>query len=322
MDTVTLGTSDLIVPPLCLGTMYFGTAVPVPTAHRLLDVALERGATFLDTANNYAFWVEGGTGDESELAIGSWLATRGSGVRDRVTLATKVGARPRPGGEGLDDALGLSATAVHEQVEDSLRRLGTDHVDLLYAHIDDRSVPLSETVGALAEVVRAGKARAVGCSNVTPERLRAAVTAAGTDRAGRHVAVQQRATYLTPAPGADFSPHVHLDGDLEREADALGTTVLGYSPLAGGAYTRADRPLPEGYRHPRTEDQLGALEEVAPERGVTRGQVVLAWMAHRSPRVLPVLGFSTEAQLLEGIDAVELTLDPVTMDRLEQARRP
>ena len=319
MDTVRLGTSDLVVPRLCLGTMYFGTSVLEAEAHGLLDLALDRGATFLDTANNYAFWVDGGTGDESELTIGRWLSARGPGVRDRLTLATKIGARPRPGTASLDGAMGLSASAVREQAEDSLCRLGVDHVDLLYAHIDDRTTPLAETVQALGELVEAGLTRAIGGSNLSPARLRDAVEASG-DGPGRYVALQQRATYLRPAPGADFTPHVHLDDDMELTAAQLGVTVLGYSPLAGGSYTRTDRPLPDGYIHDRTGAQLAALEDAATQLNLDRGQVVFAWLMAKQPPVLPVAGFSTRAQLDQAIDAAEASLDARTLAALDAAR--
>ena len=191
MRSIRLGTSDLAVPPLAVGTANFGTQVEAQAAYRILDASFDAGATFVDTANNYAFWADGGTGDEAESVLGGWLAAR-PGVRDRVTLATKVGARPRPGGHGFGETLGLSATAIRAQVEDSLRRLRTDRVELLYAHIDDTGTPLAETVGALQEEVRRGTARAIGCSNITAPRLFTALQVAGSGP--RYVAVQQRFT--------------------------------------------------------------------------------------------------------------------------------
>ena len=151
MDVLTLGPLD--VPPLAVGAMFWGTRVPGETAHNLLDRAVDRGARFVDTANNYAFWQPGAVGDESETCLGEWIASRG---RDRIVLATKIGARPARPGAGTDDALGLSRQAIFDQTADSLRRLRTDHVDLLYAHLDDPRVPMAETVGALQEVVDGG----------------------------------------------------------------------------------------------------------------------------------------------------------------------
>lgn len=169
METITLGRQGPAVPPLAVGTLPFGTTLDTPTSHRILDAALDAGATFLDTANNYAFWVDGATGDESESTLGGWFAAR-RGARDRVTLASKIGARPRPSGRSFADALGLRAAAVRAQVDASLARLRTDRLDVLYAHVDDSSVPLEETVGALQAEVRRGTARIIGCSNLTAPR--------------------------------------------------------------------------------------------------------------------------------------------------------
>ena len=140
--------------------MFFGTRVDEATSRRLLDRYVEAGGNFLDTANIYAFWVEGGQGGESEALLGRWM--RQCGTRDRVFVATKVGAAP---GEDLSHA------AINAAVDGSLRRLGTDHVDLYYAHVDHRSVPLEETLGAFGELVSAGKVRYIGCSNYAAWRL-------------------------------------------------------------------------------------------------------------------------------------------------------
>lgn len=306
------------MPPLAVGTMYFGTRVPVNRAHAILDVALDEGASFLDTANNYAFWADGGTGDESESAIGSWFGARPA-ARDRVTLATKIGARPRPGAGDLDGALGLAAPAVRGQVEESLRRLHTDHVDLLYAHIDDRKVPLEETVGALQEEVHRGTARAIGCSNITAERLDAALRAAGGGP--RYSVLQQRFTYLTPLPGADLSPHVLLDDELARHATDAGLSLAGYSPLLSGAYTRADRDLPGAYRHAATSAQLATLDLATRSTGLDRGQVVLSWMAGRGVPVIPIVGVSSPAQLESAARAVSTSLPDDVLSRLDAAHR-
>jgi aryl-alcohol dehydrogenase-like predicted oxidoreductase len=131
MSNTGLPDNGFEAPGLCLGTMYFGTTVPEQRACELLDHYVDAGGQLLDTANNYAFWVEGGCGDESELVLGRWLTSRGN--RDQVLLASKIGARPRPGSRSLEDVQGLSAAAVREPVEGSLSRLGTDHLDRLRA---------------------------------------------------------------------------------------------------------------------------------------------------------------------------------------------
>lgn len=313
--------SDLIknvsVPSMAVGTMYFGSTVPGDLAHRVLDAARDRGATFWDTANNYAFWTPGGTGDESEECLGAWLAARGPSARDEVVLATKVGARPWPGGNDVTQGLGLSAPAVREQVLGSLRRLGTDHIDVLYAHIDDQAIPIEETLGAFADLQQEGLIRMIAASNLTADRLQEAVAA----RPGAgHRALQQRFTYLAPDPMADVSPHVLLDEQVESVCVKAEITMLGYSPLLSGAYTRTDRPLPEGYQTTATDDALTVLHDAANQAGLDAGQTVLAWMAQRERPVLPVVGVSTPEQLHSAVDAVTTTLPRDTLTRLNAAR--
>lgn len=305
------------VPSMAVGTMYFGSTVPSDVAHRVLDAARDRGATFWDTANNYAFWVADGTGDESEECLGAWLAARGPSARDEVVLATKVGARPRPGGKDVTQGLGLSAPAVREQLHDSLRRLRTDHVDVLYAHIDDRTIPLEESLDAFAGLQQEGFTQVIAASNLTADRLRAAI--AVRPGAG-YRGLQQRFTYLVPDPSADLSPHVLLDEQVEEVCTEAGMAMSGYSPLLSGAYTRTDRSLPDGYQTPATDDALRALHEAAEQAGLDAGQTVLAWMAQRDRPVLPIVGVSTPKQLHSAVDAVTTTLPPDALTRLEAAR--
>lgn len=318
MLTRRLSKTGLEVSGLCLGTMYFGTTVAQDRAFALLDRYVEAGGRLLDTANNYAFWVEGGTGNESEQLLGRWLTSRRT--RDDVVLATKVGARPRPGSRSLEDVEGLSAAAVREQVQGSLHRLGTDHIDLLYAHIDDATTPLAETLATFDTLVRDGLVSAVACSNLALPRLREAHAISATAGLARYEAMQMRATYLTPSPAADFAPQVPLDDTLARYAAEQDMLVLGYSPLLSGAYGRADRPLPEEYRHPGTDAQLLALQNTADRLGVGVNQVVLAWLMSAPASVVPVLGVSRLDQLEDALAAATLTLDVQAVDGLASAR--
>ena len=314
MDVLTLG--PLEVPPLAVGAMFWGTRVPGESAHNLLDRAVDRGARFVDTANNYAFWQPGAVGDESETCLGEWIASRG---RDRIVLATKIGARPARPGAGTDDALGLSRQAIFDQTADSLRRLRTDHVDLLYAHIDDPRVPMAETVGALQEVVERGWARAFAASNLTADRLAEALRATG--EGPRHVALQNRFTFLPPAPGTDFGRQVLLDEAVQDACRAHGVAMVGYSTLLEGAYTRADRPLPEAYRQPGSDEALRTLAAVADETGLDAGQAVLSWLAHRPARVIPVIGASRPDQLDSAITAVATPMSAAAVAALDARSR-
>lgn len=310
----TLAIGDLRVPALSLGAMYFGTQVPTQTAHACLDTAYDLGARFWDTANNYAFWA-GGVGDESESCIGDWLRSRGSRVRDEVTIATKLGGRPKRTGGDPGDRMGLSRNAIREQIAGSLGRLRTDHVDVLYAHVDDPEVPFEETLGALSELVSEGVVGEIAASNLTAGRLREAMS---TPAKHRYVALQQRFSYLVPAPGTDVTPHVLMDEDVVQVCTQLGVTRLGYSPLLSGAYTREDRPLPDGYAG--QDAAMTTLRQVGERHGLDAGQAVLAWMVGRSDRVAPVVGVSRPEQVTSAWQAITTTLDAGELAELEQAR--
>jgi aryl-alcohol dehydrogenase-like predicted oxidoreductase len=305
MREIDLGDSGARVSALCLGTMFFGTTVDEATSFRLLDRYHEVGGRFIDTADIYAFWVEGGEGGESESLIGRWMRERGN--RDELFLATKVGAAP-------GDA--LSAATIRRGAEDSLRRLGTDRIDLFYAHADDRSTPLEETVGGFGELVADGTARHLGCSNTMAWRIERARAIA---RAGRYCCVQQRHSYLRPRPGADFEGQLPSSDELLDYCAAEGVGLLAYAALLGGAYTRADRPVPAGYAGPEADARLAALRAVAEETGATPNQVVLAWMLQGTPPAIPLIGASGEAQLEENLAALDVDLSEDQLARLSAA---
>ncbi|MFC0543109.1 aldo/keto reductase [Kutzneria chonburiensis] len=313
------GGSGLGVSALCLGTMYFGTTVDEQAAFAVLDRFVEAGGTFIDTANTYSFWVPGGTGVESEALLGRWLASRGN--RDQVVLASKVGGLPVPlGAAWPENAEGLSEDVVRTQIAGSMRRLGTDHLDVYYAHIEDRRTSLDDTVATFASLVTDGLVRVTGCSNHPAWRVAAAREIARAAGLPGFTCVQQRHTYLRPRPGADFGANPHLSDELldyAREDRSLA--VLGYSVLLSGAYTRSDRPLPEQYDHPDSHRRLAVLADVAKELGATPNQVVLAWLLRSDPPVLPVLGVSSVAQLDECLGALDLDLDDELRHRLDTA---
>ncbi|MEU6152663.1 aldo/keto reductase [Actinosynnema sp. NPDC047251] len=306
---------SLDVGALCLGTLPFGKYVDERTSFAILDRFAEAGGTFLDTANNYVFW-DGGTGDESEETIGRWLAARGN--RDEVVLATKLGARPRTPGAGLEDAEGLSAAAVRTAAAASLKRLGTDRIDLYYSHVEDRSVALEETLGAFASLVAAGAVREIGASNHATWRLDRARAVSRANGWPPYAAVQQRHSYLRPRPDVKLPEwaHVHMSDELFDYARSEGDLALvAYSPLLSGAYR--DKPRHEGYDHPGTTRRLAVLHEVAAELGATVNQVVLAWLRRKD--IVPVVGASSVAQLDESLGALTLELDDDQLTRLDSA---
>jgi aryl-alcohol dehydrogenase-like predicted oxidoreductase len=291
--------------------MYFGSTVDTPTSFELLDAFVEAGGTFFDTANCYSFWVAGGTGDESEQVLGDWMRARGN--RSDIVLSTKVGCRPRyPGAAFPAESEGLHPDTIVTAVDDSLRRLGTDHIDLLYAHRDDHDVPLDVTLEAFAELIAAGKVGAVAGSNITADRL--------ADAPG-YAAVQLRHSFVRPLDGADLGVQLPLDDDHRELALERDVRLVGYSPLVQGAYTRSDRPWPAEYDTDANTRRLAALDAVVAETGHDRNTVVLAWMLRGEPAVIPVIAASQREQLDQNLAAANVGLDPDQLQQLDRAHR-
>jgi aryl-alcohol dehydrogenase-like predicted oxidoreductase len=305
---------SLQVSPLCLGTMYFGYRTDERTSFAILDRFLEAGGNFLDTANNYGQWH--GDAGESERVIGRWRKSRG--ITDQVVVATKVGARTLvPGDPRPAHWQGLGAKTIREDAETSLRQLGVERLDLYYAHIDDRSTPLEETVAALAELAERGTVGLLGASNHATWRIERARAIARAGNSSAYQCVQQQHSYLLPQP--DPGQLNLVSEELIDYATAEDLTLLAYSPLLGGTYARAGEMPPSGYGHPSNQSRLAVLLEVAAELGVTPIQVVLAWLMQGQPPMIPVIGASTVAQLDEILGAVDLHLDEDVRKRLDAA---
>jgi aryl-alcohol dehydrogenase-like predicted oxidoreductase len=307
--------------PLVLGAMLFGTRLDEKSSFDLLDRFVDAGGVWIDTVDCYSFWESGsGHGGQSETVLGRWFAAR-PGVRDRVRIATKVGAEPLWPGSWPERFEGLGTRAVRAAFEGSLRRLGTDRVELLWWHTEDRSTPVAETVEAVAPLVEAGQVARVGMSNHPAwlvERARAHARATGTLEVD---ALQLSATYLRPRPGALPEGNVHpfgvLDDELTDYATVHGLDVWAYTPLLSGAYDNPAKPVPEAYDHPGSARRLEALTEVARDLGVGRGQVVLAWLLSRGVR--PILGGSKPGQLDEALAGARLELSAEHRARLDPA---
>ncbi|MFF4359355.1 aldo/keto reductase [Streptomyces sp. NPDC001604] len=311
------------VSVLALGAMLFGSRTDEETSFALLDRYVEAGGNFIDTSDNYAFWVDGGQGGQSEELLGRWRRSRGIG--DEIFIATKLGARPlAPGTSYIDNPEGLSAKVIRESAERSRERLGVDKLDLLYAHIDDPTVPQRETVEGFAELVAEGTVGLLGVSNQAAwrvERARAIAAAAGLP--GYEV-LQYAHSYLRPR--TDVSSDMFPDGSLGHAGPDLLTylradpalTLVAYSPLLKGSYTYPAR-LPADYDHPGTPVRLTVLHEIARETGATANQVVLAWQLGGGLPIIPLAGASTLAQLEENLAAVDLELTEEQRARLDAA---
>ncbi|MGO4489462.1 aldo/keto reductase [Microbacterium sp. 2RAF4] len=305
--------------PLVLGAMSFGTIVDEDTSFALLDRFVERGGTWIDTADCYSFWAsDSGHGGASEEVIGRWLAAR-PGARQQVRISTKVGAEPLWPGSWPEHRTGLSPRAIGAAVEGSLDRLGIDRIDLLWLHQEDRAVAIEDTVDALAALTAAGTVTRVGASNHPAWRIERARAHARSIGSVPIDAFQLNSTYLRTRPGTLPPGVAHPFGVLSDEqrdfARDNGIEVWAYTPVLSGAYDNPTKPVPEVYDHPGTTRRLAVLEEIAAARGVGRGQIVLAWQLTRGIR--PIVGGSRVEQLDVAMDAASISLTTQEFDRLD-----
>ena len=313
METVALGNTGEQVSALCLGTMYFGTNTDEETSRHLLDRYIDGGGTFLDTANTYSRWVKGFNGGESESLLGRWMKERKN--RSELFIASKVGFPNPPD----DLEAGLSAEQIVRGCEGSLKRMGIETIDLYYAHNDDRRHSMDERLEAFNRLVKAGKVRYIGASNTMDWRLEEARWISKTNGHPEFCAVQQRYTYVRPQAGAVYDPHCVVNDELLDYARNRGITIVAYSPLAKGAYTREDKRFPPEYHGSDTETRLSVLRDVSKEAGATLNQTVLAWMIRSQPVVIPITAASTIDQLTENLGALSIELSADQLTRLSQA---
>ncbi|MFG2258751.1 aldo/keto reductase [Streptomyces mirabilis] len=306
-----LGSSDLEVFPLSLGGNVFGWTADEAQSFAVLDAYTAGGGNFVDTADGYSAWISGHTGGESETIIGKWFAARGN--RSDVVLATKVSTHP--------EYKGLSPSNIKAAADASLRRLGTDYIDLYYTHFDDTSVPVEEIIGALDELVRAGKVREIAASNISAERLAESVEFSDREGLARYVALQ---------------PHYNLvsrdtyEGPLQEVASRTGLAAVPYFALASGFLTGKYRPgttvdsaRAEGAgKHLDTERGtrvLAALDEVAGAHDAEVATVALAWLAARPTVAAPIASARTVEQLPALLAVADLTLTDAEVARLTEA---
>lgn len=297
---------------MALGTMYFGWKDSQESSLERLDQYTEAGGNFVDTANVYTrreaegLDLYGKDFDKfrdgaSERLIGDWMREKKN--RSNIILATKVGfAYP-----GI--TIGTSRKQIIEECEKSLKRLKTDYIDIYYLHMDDKSTPIEESLGALTELVKAGKVRAVGASNFTAERLREADEVARREGFVRFSCVQNKGTYLTPRADADYGRQAPLDRDVLSLAKELGITPIAYSPLAKGYYANRSKGLADCYVSPENEEKIKRLDSLSREMGVSQVQLVYAYLLASSPSILPIVASSTAEQFKEALGALDVSLE-------------
>ncbi|SEF24438.1 Predicted oxidoreductase [Amycolatopsis pretoriensis] len=306
-----IGTSRREVSALALGAMIFGTTVEEERAFAILDRFVEAGGTFLDTANNYAFWVNGTQGGESERLLGRWRRSRG--ITDEVVIATKLGGRPKTPGFAFNPE-GLAPDVIRASAARSREDLGVDRLDLLYAHADFMDTPQKDIVETFASLVRDGSVAMIGASNHWSWRLEKWRSLADSAGLPGYEVVQYHHTYLrarTDVPSRRWKEgNEGLFGAelMTYLKDRPELTLVAYTPLLSGGYVREDRPLDELHDHAGTQARLKALHEVVRETGATANQVVLSWMIGGDLPVIPLVGASSVAQLNESLEAVDLEL--------------
>ncbi|WP_413737600.1 aldo/keto reductase [Sodalis sp. RH21] len=314
METRTLGRSGLRIPPLVFGGNVFGWTIDQTASFRILDALVEQQLNFIDTADVYSRWVEGNQGGESETIIGNWL--KKSGKRDAVIIATKVG---KPMG---DDKKGLSAGYIKRAVEDSLRRLQTDYIDLYQSHDDDQSVALEETLGAFDALIKEGKVRAIGASNYTGPRLAEALRISEQNGLARYEALQPLYNlYDRQEYEQHLAPVVagHGIGVINFYALASGFLTGKYRAKEDAAKSQRGKTVVDRYLNERGIRILQVLDAVSEQHRVTPTQVALAWLMQRPGITAPIVSATSLEQLDELSKAITLKLSDEDYRQLDEA---
>jgi aryl-alcohol dehydrogenase-like predicted oxidoreductase len=313
MEKRQLGQSPIAIPPLVFGGNVFGWSADAATSFKLLDAVVDAGLTAIDTADMYSVWAPGHKGGESETIIGDWLASRGG--RDKLVIMTKVGM-------DMPDGKGLSAAWIKTSVDRSLKRLRTDVIDLYQSHKDDETTPLEETLGAYADLIKAGKVRTIGASNYTAPRLREALAVAEAHGLPRYVSLQPHYNLVERPLFEDALEAVCLEAHLG---------VIPYWSLASGFLTgkyRSEADLGKSaargqgvakYLGGQGPKVLAALDAVAAETQSTPAQAALAWLMARPSITAPIASASRVEQIEDLVKACSLSLSQAQIAALDAA---
>jgi aryl-alcohol dehydrogenase-like predicted oxidoreductase len=310
-----LGKSGIRVSPFCFGGNVFGWTVDEKQSFELLDAFVDSGLEFIDTADVYSKWVPGNKGGESETIIGNWL--KKIGKRDKVIIATKVG---KPMGEGKQ---GLSKAYITKAVEDSLKRLQTDYIDLYQSHDDDKSTPFEETLSTFTDLIKQGKARIIGASNYSAARLKEALEVSKANNLAR---------YETLQPEYNLYDREGYEKELEPFCTENNIGVITFYSLASGFLTgkyRSEADLGKSargggvkkYLTPRGFKILAALDEVAAQYKTTPAAVAISWVIARPGITAPIASATSVKQLHDVTQAVGLNLSREAIALLDEASK-
>ena len=316
MEFRKLGRTGLKVSELCLGTMQFGWSVNEKDSFVVLSAAVEAGINFIDTADIYSRWVEGNPGGVAETIIGKWMKKTGI-PREQLIIATKVRGEMGPG----PNDRGLSRVHIMKAVEDSLRRLQTDYIDLYQTHWVDKDTPIDETLATFDDLVRQGKVRYIGCSNYPAWRLMEALWTSDRLNLVRFDSLQ---------PNYSLVYRARYERELADVCKKYGLGVIPYSPLAGGFLSgkyQKNRPLPDSVRAndirnlhmtERNWKVLENLNSLAKEYGKTVSQLSLGWLLTHSDVTAPIIGPRNLKQLKDNLGAAGLRLADDAMEILNE----
>lgn len=311
-EKIKIGNSDLQVGRLNFGGNVFGWTLDEKQSFEMLDAFTAAGFNFIDTANTYAWWVNG-IGGQSETIIGNWMKARGN--RNQLVIATKVGSQTK------EHPVDTSRKHILQSVDESLQRLQTDHIDLYYTHFDDGTTPVEDTMSTYDELIKAGKVRYIGASNVTPQRFQQSFDTADKNGWAKYIALQ---------------PHYNLverngyENDYAPLAEKYGLTVFPYWALAAGFLTgkyRSEADLAKSVRGQGVKkylDEKGlkvlqALDTVAAKQETKPASVALAWLLAQPHIGAPIASATSKAQLDDLFAAVKLSLDKEDLDLLDEA---
>lgn len=313
MEYRTLGNSSLSVSPICFGANVFGWTLDQAQSFDVLDRFMDAGFNFIDTADTYSIWAPGNAGGESETIIGHWLKRRNK--RDDVILATKLGGEMGP------DKKGLSAPYIRQAVEASLRRLQTDYIDLYQSHYDDSDTPIEETMEAFNQLIREGKVRFIGASNLSPERIESSLNISKENNLAAYVSLQ---------PLYNLYDREQFESTYETLANDKGLGVISYFSLASGFLSgkyrkesdtegKARGAAASKYLTDRGMRILKALDEMALKHEASPAQIALAWLLHKPAVCSPIASATNAHQLKDMAQAAELSLSLQEVQTLDLA---
>ncbi|MBT0607357.1 aldo/keto reductase [Aequorivita echinoideorum] len=313
MEKRELGDSGLHVSPLTFGGNVFGWTVDKEQSFKLLDAFVDAGFNFVDTADTYSWWAHGNKGGESEAIIGKWFASRKN--RDNIILSTKVGS------QNNEHPVDVSKKFILKSVEESLKRLKTDYIDLYQTHFDDEKTPVEETLSAYDQLIKEGKVRVIGTSNMSPERIRESLKVAEKEGLPK---------YQTLQPEYSLLEREGYEKKLRGIVEENNMGVLSYFSLASGFLTgkyRSKEDLDKSergdsvkkYLDDRGKRILKQLDEISEKHNTTQATISLAWLMAQPTITAPIVSATSLKQMESIIDAPKLKLDKEDMELLDKA---